>query len=140
MSTVHGDLNARRDELSGQPEQLARERDYYAALFRLAPEACVVSDSSGTIRDVNDAGQRLLRLSRPFLVGRPIQLFVAPEHRSEFRTRLNELLSQEPETAKSWQGALRRNDPLAAQFTANAVPSAEGVVRVCWVLRPNQPG
>lgn len=133
------ELNAGWDELSAQSEYLARERAYYAELFRLAPEAYVVTDSSGTIREVNHAAQRLLRLAGPFLAGKPLQLFVSPEHRGEFRSRLNALLAQEPETAKSWPGALRRNEgPLAVQFTASAVPGAEGVQRVCWVLRPDE--
>lgn len=135
------ELNAGWDELSAQSEYLARERAYYAELFRLAPEAYVVTDSSGTIREVNDAAQRLLRLSGPFLGGKPLQLFVAPEHRAEFRAQLNALPAQAPETAKSWPGALRRTEgPLAVQFTASAVAGAEGVLRLCWVLRPDERG
>lgn len=134
------ELNAGWDELSAQSEYLARERAYYVELFRLAPEAYVVTDSSGAIREVNDSAQRLLRLATPFLAGKPLQLFVAPEHRAEFRAQLSALLAREPETARSWSGALRRNEgPLAVKFTASAVQGAEGVARVCWVLRPGEP-
>jgi len=132
------ELDAGWDGLSAQSEYLAREREYYVELFGLAPEAYVVTDSAGTIREANDAAQGLLRLSSPFLGGKPLQLFVAPEHRSEFRTRLSELLSQDGAAAKSWPGALRRNEgPVPTQFTVSAAPTDDGTVRLCWVLRPH---
>jgi PAS domain S-box-containing protein len=130
------ELRAEWENVQEQTDRLAHDRKYYADLFRLAPDAYVVTDSFGTIKEVNEAAQGLLRLSAPRLAGKPLQLFIADEHRELFRTSLNALLCQNLASAKTWWGALRRGDGvLSIEFTVAAIGDAAGDTRLCWVLR-----
>jgi len=125
------------ENLQGQSEQLTREREHYAELFRLAPEAYVVTDTYGSIGDLNLAARELLGFGSSNLVGKPLELFVTMEHRKTFRTRLNAMLAQREKTAQTWSGSLNRGNfpPLSVEFTVGAIRSHGGTVRLCWVLR-----
>ena len=131
------ELRAEWENVQEQTDRLAQDRQHYADLFRLAPDAYVVTDSYGTIKEVNEAAQGLLRLSAPRLAGKPLQLFISDEHRDLFRTSLNELLCQNVASAKTWWGALRRGEGvLSIEFTVGTLGDAAGNTRLCWVLRP----
>jgi PAS domain S-box-containing protein len=131
------ELRVEWESVQDQSDRLAHDRQYYADLFRLAPDAYVVTDSYGTIKEVNEAAQGLLRLSAPRLAGKPLQLFVSDEHRDLFRTSLNALLCQNLASAKTWWGTLRRGEGvLSIEFTVAAIGDAAGNTRLCWVLRP----
>ena len=131
------ELRAEWENVQEQTDRLAQDRQHYADLFRLAPDAYVVTDSYGTIKEVNEAAQGLLRLSALRLVGKPLQLFISDEHRDLFRTSLNALLCQSVASAKTWWGALRRGEgTLSIEFTVAAIGDAAGDTRLCWVLRP----
>jgi PAS domain S-box-containing protein len=131
------ELRAEWENVHGQSERLANERQHYADLFKLAPDAYLVTDSSGNISEANVAAQKLLRLSAPHLGGKPLQLFLSEANRNPFRTKLNELLCQSTGTAKSWWGELRKGDgALSVEFTVAVIGDAAGKTRLCWVLRP----
>ena len=131
------ELRAEWENVQEQTDRLAQDCQHYADLFRLAPDAYVVTDSYGTIKEVNEAAQALLRLSAPSLAGKPLQLFISDEHRDLFRTSLNALLCQSVASAKTWWGALRRGEGvLSIEFTVAAIGDAAGDTRLCWVLRP----
>jgi PAS domain S-box-containing protein len=131
------ELRVEWENVQDRSERLASERQEYADLFKLAPDAFVVTDSFGNINEANLAAQELLRLSPPHLAGKPLQLFLSDAHRNLFRTRLNELLCQSVPVAKTWWGELRRGDGnLSIEFTVGVIGDGAGVARLCWVLRP----
>jgi PAS domain S-box-containing protein len=131
------ELRVEWESVQEQSDRLAHDRQHYADLFKLAPDAYLVTDSSGNIKEVNLAAQKLLRLSALHLVGKPLQLFVSDAHRDLFRTSLNELLCQNVASAKTWWGALRRGEGvLSVEFTVGTLGDAAGNTRLCWVLRP----
>lgn len=124
-------------DVQDHSERLAKERQHYADLFRLAPDAYLVTDSFGNITEANVAAQKLLRLASLHLVGKPLQLFIADAHRSAFRTSLNELLCQSIASAKTWWGALRRGDgALPVEFTVGVLGDGVENIRLSWVVRP----
>jgi PAS domain S-box-containing protein len=131
------ELRVEWEHVQDQSERLANERQQYADLFKLAPDAYIVTDSFGNIRDANLAAQKLLRLSAAHLVGKPLQLFLSETNRSLFRARLSELLCQSTATAKTWWGELRRGDGIISiEFTVGAIEDSTANTRLCWVLRP----
>jgi len=50
---------------------------HYHDLFELVPAAYVVTTTGGVIREINEAGARLLGRSRNFIVGKSLGMFVA---------------------------------------------------------------
>src|ERR1700682_4048083 len=69
-------------------EQLALERNRYADLFELAPDAYLVTDPYGIIMEANAAATRLLGASTAGLRARALDLFIPLEQRGVFRGKL----------------------------------------------------
>ena len=65
----------------GHPDE---ERRWYLALFEDAPEACVITDEEGVVRDANRAAAALLHQPRPVLTGRPLAAHVAADDRGAY--------------------------------------------------------
>jgi len=69
--------------------ELAREHgeQRFATLFECAPDAIVISDHTGLIRQVNRQAVRLFGYAEDDLIGRPVELLV-PEERREAHVKL----------------------------------------------------
>jgi PAS domain S-box-containing protein len=140
LESLHKALEELRvgwENLQTQSEQAAREREHYAELFRFAPDAYVVTDTSGNITELNLAAQQLLRFTPSSVMKRPLELFVAREHRTAFRTQMSAMLSSGAKTAQTWSSALGRGEspPIRVEFTVGAIRAHSGGTRLCWVLR-----
>jgi two-component system, OmpR family, sensor histidine kinase VicK len=140
LESLHKALEELRvgwESLQAQSEQAVREREHYVELFRLAPDAYVVTDTAGIITELNAAAQQLLRFTPSNVMKRPLELFVAREHRNAFRTQLNAVLSTAAKTAHTWPSALGRGEslPVSVEFTVGAIRARSGTTRLCWVLR-----
>jgi PAS domain S-box-containing protein len=101
LSTTLEELRVAEAELRQQNEALLRgyeeveaERRRYQELFDFTPEAYLVTDLEGTIREVNRAAAQQLEVARPRLVGKPLLLFVAEEERRAFHGALTRLLER----------------------------------------------
>jgi PAS domain S-box-containing protein len=70
------ELRAQLDELGRMGLRLEAERERYADLFERAPDAYLVTDRFGVVRDANAAAVRLFCLEIRFLRGKPISAFV----------------------------------------------------------------
>lgn len=53
-------------------EELAREKEQYAEFFRCAPDALVITDAAGRVREANKAALELLDAALDDLVSRPL--------------------------------------------------------------------
>jgi PAS domain S-box-containing protein len=140
LDSLHRALEELRvgwENLQAQSEQVAQDREHYVELFRLAPDAYVVTDAYGMITELNFAAQKLLRFTPSNLTKKPLELFVAMEHRQAFRTNLNATLAQGTKTAQTWLSALGRGSApaLNVEFTVGTIRSHRGTIRLCWVLR-----
>src|SRR5690606_21583456 len=72
------ELRAQLDELGRMGLRLEAERERYADLFERAPDAYLVTDRFGVIRDANAAAVRLFCLEIRYLRGKPMSAFVEP--------------------------------------------------------------
>src|SRR5262245_64382818 len=71
------ELDVMWEELQGQAQLLNREHQRYTEFFEHAPDAYVVTDAGGNIREANLAATELLRCGRDSLVHRPLAGFLA---------------------------------------------------------------
>jgi PAS domain S-box-containing protein len=119
-------------------EQLALERDRYADLFELAPDAYLVTDPYGIIMEANAAAARLLGACAASLRGRALELFIPLEQRGVFRGKLAAMAAGPGPGRAAWRGGLRcsRND-LRVDFTVGRIRHrALPMVSLCWLVRP----
>src|SRR5262245_51517105 len=88
LSVSNEELRVQQDELAGSRDQLEAERRRYQALFDFAPDAYIVTNEDGVIREANRAAGSLLGILPERLIDRPLVVFVPIEHRKDFRTNL----------------------------------------------------
>jgi len=128
------------DALVVQNERLSvgidRERMRYRELFDFAPDAYLVTDANGTIREANLAAGQLLGVERKFLVGKSIQLFFEDSARRAYRHQLDQLCDSDG--SEEWEIWLtprnRQRTPVAVSLgRARTNEHASGSYR--WILR-----
>ena len=64
MEMALEELDVMWEELQGQAALLVRENERYAEFFRYAPDAYLITDAGGNIREANEAALELLKLHR----------------------------------------------------------------------------
>lgn len=128
-------LQVQFDELKKSQEALLEERQRYRDLFEFAPEAYLVTDVNGVIREANHAAAELLARPWRFLIGKPLPGLVAIKERRDFRTQLNLL----PRNFRGeWVSRLLRDGrgTVEVAFAAFAMFDTHGnAASVRWLLR-----
>ncbi len=130
------ELRQQNEELVATNQALAEERQRYQDLFDFAPDAYLVTDAQGIIREANRAASTLLNLSPKYLVGKPLLVFLAEEESQIFCSRLKQL--HQLDRLQNWQVRLRprKGEPFDAVMTLNSVRNHEGQpVVLRWLLR-----
>jgi len=89
------ELRAQNEELIGSRQLIDRERARYRELFDFAPDAYLVTDIKGTIREANVAAGHLFGVEPRFLIGKPIQTFFEQGSRSQYQKQLDRLCDSE---------------------------------------------
>jgi hypothetical protein len=145
VPTLATESDQRAQALEPEVEQLALERDRYADLFQLAPDAYLVTDLYGTIMEANAAATLLLggaafaAGARPAsLRAKALDLFIPLEQRGVFRGKLAAMGAGLSPERTAWRGALRgaRADT-NVEFTVGRIKHrALPVVSLCWLIRP----
>jgi PAS domain S-box-containing protein len=72
LAVANEELRAQLDELGAASRRVHAERERYRKLFDLTPDSYFVTDSVGSIRDVNAAASRMLEIEARFLQGKPL--------------------------------------------------------------------
>lgn len=90
LNTTSLELQQQNEELEASRHRLEEERSRYQQLYDLAPDGYLVTNDEGVIIEANLAAAQLFRVSRSFLIGTPLTMFVSNEDRFKFRTRLAE--------------------------------------------------
>ncbi len=128
------ELRAQLDELGRMGLRLEAERERYADLFERAPDAYVVSDRFGVVRDANAAAVQLFCLEMRFLRGKPMSAFLDP---SDVRP-LNEALDAlEPGATRLLELPLRPRGGGDLRVLAHISLTSRGQ-RLLWILRPSE--
>lgn len=97
-------------------ETLLQQQQYYQNLFQFFPIASLVTDASGVILEANQTIAQLLNMSRDYLIGKPLVVFVAEGDRATFRTHLNQL--SQSTGNEIWHTSLspRHGEPVVAEL------------------------
>ena len=128
------------EQLEGEGEMLTREHERYLALFENAPDAHLVTDAGGSVREANCAAAELLQLPLDQIRGKSLVHLVIEEDKAIFLARLVALLAS-PVPA-GWCTRIQggRGSPLPVHVGVRPIPLAKsGVAGLCWVLRPIDP-
>jgi PAS domain S-box-containing protein len=78
-------------ELEQSRATIDRERARYQELFDFGPDAYVITDAAGAIRDANAAAGRMLGVEPRLLRGKPLPSFFAEEGLKEYPQQLDKL-------------------------------------------------
>lgn len=125
------ELRSQLDELGRMGLRLEAERERYADLFERAPDAYVVSDRFGVIRDANAAAVQLFCLETRFLRGKPISAFTDP---NDVRAMNDALEVLERGTIRTMELELRPRGGGEVQVLAHVSLTSRGQ-RLLWILR-----
>lgn len=114
------------EELFQQSEQVAVQRQHYYDLFQFAPDAYLLTDANGLIREANQAAAILLNVPQSQLIRKPLAVFVPQDERQAFRSYLNQLCQIEP--VRDWQMSLRprHGELFAARLKVAIARSSSG--------------
>jgi PAS domain S-box-containing protein len=137
LRVAEEELREQHETLQQTREDLETERQRYRDLFEFAPDAYIITDLHGAIREANQAAVRLLNLDTKFLIGKPLPVFIVFDEHALFRARLAALHRGElPEDfelqilpRQTWQ-------PISVSASSALIYDAGGhVIRVHWSLR-----
>src|SRR4051794_21317898 len=137
------ELQVAREELQRQDEALRasqwaldEERRRYQDLFEHAPDAYLVTDAQGVIREANQRAVGLFNLRRRFLIGKPLVLFVVEEARPAFRSELHRLAMAPGVGRYEFRMGPRHEPAFDAEVTAVAAFADGGrSIAVRWAVR-----
>ena len=137
MEMALEELDVMWEELQGQAAMLLRENERYAEFFEYAPDAYVITDAGGSVREANQAAIELLACARDTLMAQPLSEHIAPDDRVAFLTRtVGLMLGGKPE---SWKAHVQHAGGAAreVELSVRAIPlKKSGVGGLCWLIRP----
>jgi PAS domain S-box-containing protein len=132
------EIEALWEELRSQSQELASERQRYSEFFEYAPDAYLITDGHGAIREANRAAAELLQIAARELQGKPLALFVPEAERQIFRSQLIRAGSQPDGELHTWNGSLssRSGQVAAVHFRVRAMPVPHaGLAGLCWLVQ-----
>lgn len=136
LQVTEEELRVQNEELLMSQEQIAAERHRYRELFELAPDAYLVTDAGGVVREANLAAAILLNATPAHLTGKPIAVFVPDAERREFRARLRRAALSDG--VREWDLRLvpRDGEPLEVACTIAPAHDLSGVTTgLRWMVR-----
>jgi PAS domain S-box-containing protein len=133
-------LHTHADELGKSRKLLESALRHYQDLFDRAPDAYIVTDGDGLIREANVAAGRLLDTRPDRLIGSYLASFVTGPERREFRLTASRVASGEKPSGDvgEWLVKLKQrgSDTVEAACSAAPVHDSEGnLVNIRWLLR-----
>jgi PAS domain S-box-containing protein len=89
LNVAEEEMRQQADELVMTRDELESERRRYIELFEDAPDAYLVTDDAGVVREANRAAERMLQIDRFRLRGKPLAAMVDEDFRRAFRLMLD---------------------------------------------------
>jgi PAS domain S-box-containing protein len=136
LSVAEEELRQQNEELIVRQEVIEEEHRRYQALFDLAPDAYLVTDARGVIREANRAAGALLGVRPCFLVGKPLAVFAGRADRRAIDAALGRLRDGALEA--EWSAALRPRGgepvPVSIRVAAEQCGRARGR-ELRWIVR-----
>jgi PAS domain S-box-containing protein len=94
LRVAEEELRQQNEELTVAHAAVAEERRRYQHLFQYAPDAYLLTDLNGIIREANHSAAHLLGVQPRFLVGKTLVSFVALEDRPRLRGEIGRWQSE----------------------------------------------
>lgn len=91
LSVAEVELRQQNEILLETRAEVEEGRRRFQHLFDFAPDAYVVTDQFGLVREANQASTTLLGVDRRRLIGKPIVVFIPSMNRTDFRIQLNRI-------------------------------------------------
>jgi PAS domain S-box-containing protein len=131
-------LRRQNDKRMAANQALEEERKRYLELFEFAPDAYLVTDLAGNIRQANSAAAALLRKPKQLLAGMALSDFVMIQDRDALQKQLLEFRLDKLGKREDWQiGIKPANGPaIPLAVTIGAEGGVEGALTgLRWLLR-----
>ncbi|AVH73695.1 PAS domain-containing sensor histidine kinase [Nostoc sp. 'Lobaria pulmonaria (5183) cyanobiont'] len=123
LQVVEEELRLQNEELAIARETAEFEHRRYQDLFDLAPDAYLVTDVDGIIKEANYVAAALLSVKQKFLLGKPFILFITE---SDHQTFMNQLANLQQ--VQDWEVYLqpRRGTAFPARIRMVAMYNSQG--------------
>jgi PAS domain S-box-containing protein len=137
LQIANEDLQQQNEELSNTQQALVAQRHHYQELFEQVPDAYLVTDTKGVIQEANHAATTLLNISKSFLIGEPLDIYVVEEEHPNFHLKLSHLCDRSLQI-QEWEANLRPRNrtPIIAMVKVTAICHQQNkLVGLRWLLR-----
>ncbi|MEH2240983.1 PAS domain-containing sensor histidine kinase [Nostoc sp.] len=91
LQIANEDLQQQNEELFKAQQDLLAQRQRYQELFEEVPDAYLVTDTNGVIQEANSAASTLLNISKRFLLGELLEIYVLEKEMIAFHLKLTHL-------------------------------------------------
>ncbi|MEH2320347.1 PAS domain-containing sensor histidine kinase [Nostoc sp.] len=91
LQMANEDLQEQNEELFKTQQDLVAQRQRYQELFEEVPDAYLVTDTKGVIQEANSAATTLLNISKSFLLGELLEIYVLEKELVAFDLKLTHL-------------------------------------------------
>jgi PAS domain S-box-containing protein len=136
------EFTARYEAVVSTMAMLEIERNRYRNLFDFAPDGYLVTDDTGAILDVNQAGAVLLCSEKEPVVGTHLVDFISGEDKADFQSRFNAILEKKLEDSiprlGEWEIHLAPagREPFPTAVTTILLREKPGApVQIRWMFR-----
>jgi PAS domain S-box-containing protein len=114
LHVAHEELQQQNERSSTVLHEAIARSQYYENLFKHAPEAQLITDQDGKIKEANLSAARLLNIQLESLVGKLLINFIPIDYRTTFRLQLNHL--QTSNYLQNWSIILQPRNCDIAEF------------------------
>jgi PAS domain S-box-containing protein len=128
------ELRAQSEAFAATSRALDQERRKFRELFDFAPDAYLITDLYGTIREANVAAGRMLGLEPKFLVGKPLPSFFEESARKQYPEQLEQLCDRD--RLDDWEMWLHPRHGTMARVSASIARSSRNYLAAeyRWII------
>ena len=137
LRAAEEDLREQNDGRAAAHSEVEEERRRYQQLFQYAPDAYILTDLHGIIREANRSAARLFGVEPRFMAGKAFVSFVAQEDRPRVRAELGRWQSEPTPKSLEVQLQPRTGPPFAAAITLSVARGGpkDTAVGFRWLVR-----
>lgn len=129
------EMHAAEQELIEANKRLEEERWRYKELFDFAPDAYLITNFYGVIKEANRAASVFLRVGQDFMIGKPLQVFLDKSCLDIFRTNVEHL--RQGKNIQGFEAYIvpRDGKPLPVAISVNPIREPDrSLIGLRWML------
>ena len=137
LRVAEEELRQQNEAMEAAQHQLEDERRRYQHLFQYAPDAYLLTDLNGIVREANLSAARLLNTRPRFLPGKAVVSFVALEDRPRIRVELDRWRSEPTPKILEVRLQPRNGEPFDAAIALSVARGGphETAIGFRWLVR-----